>query len=170
MAIQRQQHGNDMANGNCDVIVIVISRELSGSSRVPALDVPRMSSASASSSFPVAPQGAKRGDVPGCNNLKVATYNIGAKAEEAFQGALKATFRAKLKSDIKDLLDQGIHVLCLQEVSKKWEDEIVGNMLPNGWKVASAANCLIAFHSPSWKRVVNTKEVWFSRTKRTEKA
>ena len=108
-----------------------------------------MSSASASSTqrLPVASQGANRAE-PGKNNLKVATYNIGAKPDESFQGPGKAIFRAKLQEDIATLTGEGIHILCLQEVSSKWEGDI-RKMLPTGWEILWADYCLTAFHGPS---------------------
>jgi endonuclease/exonuclease/phosphatase family metal-dependent hydrolase len=118
-----------------------------------------MSSASASShpAFPVASQGARGGE-PGKNNLVVTTYNIGAKNEESFQGPGKGKFREKLQDDIDTLIGAGIHVLCLQEVSSKWEDEIL-EILPKGWKTMCAANCLTAVHAESWGMIVDSSEM-----------
>ena len=164
-----------MANGNCDVIVIVIYHEPSGStSRCPAV-APAMasasshaalpvasqgarSSASSHAALPVASQGAKQSDEPCYRNCKVATYNIGAKNNESFQGALHDQFMEKLTEDIRCLINDGVHVLCLQEVSRKWEDEIVQKILPSGWKSACAgdpANCMITWHGASWKTCMN---------------
>ncbi len=147
-----------MANGNCDVIVIVIYHEPSGStSRCPAV-APAMASASSHAALPVASQGAKQSDEPCYRNFKVATYNIGAKNNESFQGALHDQFMEKLTEDIRCLINDGVHVLCLQEVSRKWEDEIVQKILPSGWKSACAgdpANCMITWHGASWKTCMN---------------
>ncbi len=146
-----------MANGNCDVIVIVIYHEPSGStSRCPAV-APAMARSSASShaALPVASQGAKQSDEPCYRNFKLATYNIGAKNNESFQGPLRDQFMEKLTEDIRCLINDGVHVLCLQEVSWKWEYEMVDKILPSGWKSSCASNCMIAYHGASWKTCMN---------------
>ena len=91
--------------------------------------------------------------------MKVATYNIGAKPDESFQGPGKAIFRAKLQEDIATMTGEGIHILCLQEVSSKWEGEI-RKMLPTGWEILWADYCLTAFHGPSWQMLVDSSSMY----------
>jgi hypothetical protein len=122
---------------------------------------PAMASASSHAALPVSSQGAKQSDEPCYKNFKLATYNIGAKQEEAFQGTFRLEFLEKLAEDIKSLINDGIHVLCLQEMSRNWEERIIMMILPEGWKTTCASNCMIAYHGPSWKTIEQSNHLVF---------
>ncbi len=69
---------------------------------------------------------------------RIATYNIGAGQPNSYRSEARyLQFRAKLEGDLRRLIDVGVGVILLQEVSVDptgggWFEEICGFM-PRGW-------------------------------------
>ena len=64
--------------------------------------------------------------------VRLATYNVGASTDAMFSGPQRLHFvRHKLKGDIAKLFQDGVDVLCLQQISHV-RREMVSWLLPGG--------------------------------------